>query len=52
MAIMLPATFIKAQERKQAQKQFTHPVCIVENKGQVTDQYGKPRNDIQYKTGW
>lgn len=27
------------------------PLVITENKGQVTDQYGKPRTDIQYKTG-
>ena len=27
------------------------PLTIVENKGQVKDQYGKPRHDIQYKTG-
>ena len=25
------------------------PLCFVENKGQVTDQYGGPRADIQYK---
>ena len=33
-----------------AQAPFTHPLYIIENKGQVTDQYGNPRTDILYKT--
>jgi len=24
-------------------------LCFIENKGQITDQFGKPRNDIQFK---
>ena len=27
------------------------PLVLLENKGQITDQYGKPRGDIQFKTG-
>jgi len=26
-------------------------LSLIENKGQITDQYGQPRNDIQFKTG-
>src|SRR5579872_3804655 len=27
----------------------TSKLCFIENKGQVKDQYGNPRNDIQFK---
>ncbi len=28
-----------------------HPLAFIENKGQITDQYGNARHDIAYKTG-
>jgi hypothetical protein len=29
--------------------QQNNSLCFIENKGQITDQFGKPRKDIQYK---
>src|SRR5580658_9285364 len=37
-----------AAKEKQSAKR---PLTFIENKGQVTDQYGNTRHDIQYKTG-
>ena len=40
-----------ARGQSPATKQFGHPLTITENIGQVTDQNGKPRSDVQYTTG-
>ncbi len=34
---------------KQAKQFGQHSLCFIENKGQVTDQFSKPRKDIQFK---
>ena len=47
LLILLKPALLIAREHKS----FTnkHSLCFIENKGQVTDQSGKPRNDIQFK---
>lgn len=52
-ALLLAATTIQARETtpKDAAKYSipAAPRCFVANKGQITDQYGAPRKDIDYK---
>jgi len=50
-ALVLPVKGQTISKTKQQGRFSARPLTFIENKGQITDQYGNTRTDVQYKTG-